>query len=62
MVGSMGASQACWPSEDSFVPSINLSGVRVSPFTPSSTLTLSGYAEISENQTVALSMYPSLHL
>jgi len=46
----MGANHICRPSKVSFTPSTNFSGVRTSPFTPSSTFTLSGNAPMSEKE------------
>lgn len=45
--GSIGANQAWRPSLVLFIPSISLSGVRMSFFMPSIILTLSGNAAIS---------------
>lgn len=45
--GSIGANQAWRPSLVLFIPSISLSGVRMSLFMPSIILTLSGNAAIS---------------
>ena len=46
--GSTGASHMWLPSSVSYTPSTSLSGVRTSPLTPSSTLTLAGNAATSE--------------
>lgn len=45
--GRTGANHMCLPSWVLFTPSINLSGVRTSPVTLSSTFTLSGNAAMS---------------
>lgn len=47
MSGRMGASHMCLPSSVSYTPSTSLSGVLMSPFTPSSIFTLSGNAAMS---------------
>jgi hypothetical protein len=45
--GNAGANHMCRPSSVSLTPSINFAGVLTSSLTPSSTLTLSGYAVTS---------------